>query len=165
MSRENNSPMITALLLCFLMLCIAFAAGAEEVPGVLAKSYIVTDLQGTVILEHDSKTPRPIASITKLLVAEQIYPTLDADDNVTIEKEDLATRRTKLRSRTTLTEQQLLELALVHSSNQAIYALARTHDTDKIVAAVNAAALERGLTTITIEEPSGLSENNQASAE
>jgi len=125
----------------FFALCFS-SAFAEDVPGVLAKSYIVTDETGTVVLEHDSKTTRPIASISKLLVAEQIYPMLD-------DKKD----------------QRLLELALVHSSNQAIYKLARIHNTDVVIASVNDVAQKRGLTSISIEEPSGLSENNQASAE
>lgn len=141
------------------------SALADEIPGVRAKSYIVTDLDGNVVLEHDSRTVRPIASISKLLMAEQIIPLLNPDEQVSLVKEDVSSRRSRIKNNTKLSEQQLLELALIPSNNQAIYALSRVHDTDKMVAAVNDNAFVRGMTSIHLEEPSGLSENNHASAE
>lgn len=136
-----------------------------QVPGVMAKSYIVTDLDGSVILEHDAKTVRPIASITKLLVAEQISKEIAPADLVTIEKADIVSRSSIIKIHSKIQESELLQLALISSSNQAIYALARVHDEPKIVLAVNDAARARGLNTIYIEEPSGLNQNNRASAE
>ena len=55
-------------------------------------------------------------------------------------------------------------MALISSSNPAIYALARAHNTDQVVANVNTAAQVRGLSSIKIEEPSGLNPNNVATA-
>jgi D-alanyl-D-alanine carboxypeptidase len=146
-----------------LLLLIALSANAQ-VPGVVARSYIVMDSAGNVVVEKDSKTPHPIASITKLLVAEQLAPILEPTSSVTIEPEDLAGKHTRLRVHSSYTEDQLLDMALISSDNQAIYALARSHDTGMLIASVNETAQERGLTTISIEEPSGLSENNVASA-
>jgi serine-type D-Ala-D-Ala endopeptidase (penicillin-binding protein 7) len=145
------------------LLFIAFSATAQ-VPGVLAKSYVVLDAEGHTLLEKDADVPRPIASITKLLVAEQLAPLLHPETPVTIEREDRVSRHSRLREALTLTEGQLFELALVSSSNEAIYALAHEHNADLLVASVNEAAQERGLLTISIEEPSGLSANNVASA-
>jgi D-alanyl-D-alanine carboxypeptidase len=147
------------LILAVLAWCQCFA----QVPGVTAKSYIVTDLSGNVLLERDSHTARSIASITKLLIAEQItgtHPGL-----ITILPEDLASKRTKLKVNSHVSEAELLEMALIPSNNQAIYALTRSHDSTVIIANVNDAAKSRGLSSIVIEEPSGLNLNNKASAE
>ena len=38
-----------------------------NVHAVTAKSYLVTDTQGQVVIEKDADQPRPIASITKLM--------------------------------------------------------------------------------------------------
>lgn len=150
---------LLAILLLISTTCLA------QVPGVQARSYIVTDLEGNVLISHDAQSIRPIASITKLLVAEQLTSELRPTDSVIIQRSDIGATHSRLRVRTKLTQQQLLELALICSSNQAIVALARSHDTPKIIAAVNAVAKARGLTTISIDEPSGLSNNNRASAE
>lgn len=148
-----------------LILSLSASCAFAQVPGVVAKSYIVMDADGHIIVQKDAQTPRPIASISKLLVAEQLAPEIDPVGSVTLLKEDLASRKTRIRENTTFSEAQLLELALIPSNNQAIYALTRTHNTDKTIAAVNEAAQVRGLTSIHIEEPSGLSDNNHASAE
>jgi D-alanyl-D-alanine carboxypeptidase len=144
--------------LLLLMLC---TSAHSQVAGVQAKSYIVLDDQGNTIVEKDSKTPHPIASITKLLISEQIL--LNPLDRVIIEKDDIHSRSIKVHS--IFSEEQLLELALIPSNNTAIYALARQHDMEMTINSVNDAAKTRGLFSIHIEEPSGLSINNVGSAE
>jgi D-alanyl-D-alanine carboxypeptidase len=130
-----------------LALLLASQVAFAQVPGVVAKSYIVTDLDGNVLVKKDADVPRPIASITKLLVAEQVYPIIAPSNRIHAR-----------------TEQELLEMALISSSNKAIIDLAKAHDEPTIIMRVNETAKARGLTTISIEEPSGLSKNNVASA-
>jgi D-alanyl-D-alanine carboxypeptidase len=156
-----------AKLLPILLLVVSFSASAQQPTpiGVAAKSYIVTDLSGNVILGKDVATPRPIASITKILVAEQIRDIQEHQDLVEIQSSDLATRHTRLHPSDHLTHSDLLSLALIASNNQAIYALARAHGMDTVIAAVNSTASSRNLNSITIEEPSGLSANNKGSAQ
>lgn len=148
----------------FLLLLLLSSSLHAQVPGVSAKSYIVTDVTGKIILEFNSQTPRPIASITKLLVAEQIAPSMVGTELVTVNAVDHATKWSRLKVNTVVSENDLLHLALIPSNNQAIYALSRAHDMSKIVSAVNDTARNRGLLSITIEEPSGLSPNNKANA-
>lgn len=135
-----------------------------DISNINAKSYIVTELDGTVILEHDSKISRPIASITKLLVSEQLAPQMNLHQSVTIKAEDLASNSSSVKINSKWTQAELLRLALISSNNQAIYALTRANGYTKIISSVNETAHERGLDTISIEEPSGLSKNNTASA-
>lgn len=149
--------------LAILLLLVSSLVSAQ-VPNISAKSYVVLDEAGQIILAHDEDTIRPIASISKLLVAEQIVPVLLAGNSVLVKKEDSANMRAHIKTNTMLTEQQLLELALIPSNNQAIYALAREHGTDFIIKKVNQAAMDRGLYSIYLEEPSGLSMMNHASA-
>ena len=149
----------------FILVIFISTLVSARVPNVSAKSYIVMEMNGSIILEHNSKIRRPIASITKLLVAEQIEPEILGPSQVKIESIDLASKRSKLKINSSVTQNDLLQLALIPSNNQAIYALTRVHDSEKIISAVNNTAMARGLSSISIEEPSGLSKNNQASAE
>ena len=152
-------------LILALLLVASCAANAQQIAGVQAKSYVVMDEHGHVLASKDAETPRPIASITKLFIAEQVYPTLQADRVVEVSAEDLAGRKHgRVRTSMKLTESQLLELSLISSDNQATYALTRAHDFERVITNVNWTAKTRGLDSVTIEEPSGLSENNKASA-
>lgn len=149
----------------FAYILVLFASTAiAQVPGVTAQAFIVTELDGTVILEKNANEVRPIASITKLLVAERLVPKLYPNKIIKVEANDLASKNTKLKIHAELDEEQLARLSLISSNNSAIYALVRSHGTDSVIQEVNDVAIYRGLATIHIEEPSGLSPNNRASA-
>ena len=156
---------LTMKIFYFILGCIlSITAVGQTVHGISAKSYIVTELDGTIVLQKDILTPRPIASITKLLIAEQVVPNISTTNSVIIGSADLASRtsHSRLRLNSELREDQLVRLSLISSNNSAVYALARTHGTEKVISSVNRIAQERGLSSIFIEEPSGLSANNQA---
>jgi D-alanyl-D-alanine carboxypeptidase/D-alanyl-D-alanine endopeptidase (penicillin-binding protein 7) len=60
-----------------LLLVVALAANAKS--NVTAKSFLVTDIDGEVILEKNADQQRPIASITKLMTAMVV---LDANQDL-----------------------------------------------------------------------------------
>ena len=135
-----------ALILLLALWC--FAAGA-----VSAESYLVTDMEGKVLLEKNSEVVRPIASITKLFIAERSV-TLNPDELIEITKEDIRhgqMRSTPLRAGQSYTRRELTELALVSSDNVAAIALGRQ------LASIKTDKAE-------LVEASGLDPANQASA-
>jgi len=151
--------MIRKLLIFALSLpCLCLA----QVPNVTASSYIVMDTSGNTVLEHNSTEIKPIASITKILVAEQLHPEIGQSTVVHLEK--IPSKRTFIKNNTIETEDNLLHLSLIASDNQAIYALANQHGMQRTIDLVNDTARFRGLYSISIDEPSGLSQNNKASA-
>lgn len=96
--------------------------------AVSAEAYVVMDMQGEVLLQRNATVERPIASITKVLVAEEALK-LDQHELITITKDDLRRgrmRSTPLRAGQSYTRGQLVELALVSSDNTAAVALSRS---------------------------------------
>jgi len=94
------------------LLCLALPVQAE----ILAKAWIIADANGTIVEQHNSTAVQPIASITKLMTAMVV---LDSNPN-------LNEKIKKFRG-LTVTKQQLLDLAIVHSDNQAADQLCRTY--------------------------------------
>jgi serine-type D-Ala-D-Ala endopeptidase (penicillin-binding protein 7) len=95
---------------------------------VSARSYIVMDEAGTVILEKNADEIRPIASITKLLTARSAVA-YDPNEEITITADDVKFGRMKstpLRQGKTYTREQLIQLSLISSDNVAAIALGRT---------------------------------------
>ncbi len=134
-------------------LTLLLALWSTAACAVSAESFIVTAMDGTVILEKNADAVRPIASITKLFVAERAV-TLDPEELIEITKEDIRhgqMRSTPLRVGQSYTRRQLTELALVSSDNVAAIALGRQG------AAVKTDKAE-------LVEASGLDPANQASA-
>jgi D-alanyl-D-alanine endopeptidase (penicillin-binding protein 7) len=117
-----------------------------------ASSYIVTTLDGEVLLEKNADAVRPIASITKLFVAEQAQ-LLDPLEQLTITEEDVREGRMRfspLKAGSQYTRAELIELALVSSDNIAAKALGRTTPPHSELAQ--------------LVEPSGLNPENKSSA-
>jgi D-alanyl-D-alanine endopeptidase (penicillin-binding protein 7) len=125
-----------------------------------AKSFIVTDMEGEVIMSSDADEPRPIASITKLVTAAR-NEGLDPFEYITITKQDMRDgaslrRNTPLKVGKKYTRQQLTELALISSDNVAAVALGRV---------ANEVGEEIDLPEhTTIVEASGLSPENKSTA-
>ena len=124
-----------------------------------------------VLLSKNTQAVLPIASITKLmtglLVVEAHQP---LDEQITITNDDRDTEKgtgSRLAFGTTLTREQLLHLALMSSENRAAHALARSYPggLDAFVAAMNRKASELGMADTHYVEPTGLSSQNQSSAE
>lgn len=118
-----------------------------------AEAYIVTTMDGEVLLEKRADEVRSIASITKLFVAQRSSD-LDPDEPITITNQDLRNgqmRSTPLKAGQSYTRRHLTELALVSSDNVAALALGRhlpSLQTDQAE----------------LVEASGLSPSNQATA-
>ena len=112
----------------------------------------------------------PIASITKLMTGVVISAAkLPMDEMITITQDDVDTEKhssSRLRVGTTLTRNELLQLALMSSENRAAHALGRTYPggLDKFVAMMNAKAQQLGMKDTHYVEPTGLSSKNQSSA-
>jgi D-alanyl-D-alanine carboxypeptidase/D-alanyl-D-alanine endopeptidase (penicillin-binding protein 7) len=123
--------------------------------AITAKSYIVLDEQGQVILEKDADAIRSIASITKLFTARTAS---SADPNELIEVVPTdrrlgLMRSSPLRVGQKYTRAELIELSLISSDNIAATALGRI---DPIVSPLPP--------NTTIVEASGLDAENKSTA-
>lgn len=125
---------------------------------------------GEVILDKNSETIAPIASITKLMTAMVVLDrSLDLEQRVVVSTDDVDTMkgsRSRLRTGSVLTRRQLLLIMLMASENRAAAALARTYPggTEKFVSIMNAKAQLLGMRDTRFVEPTGLSSENVASA-
>lgn len=135
-----------------LLLCLLLLHGTAS--AITAQAYIAVASDGEVLLEKNADDVRPIASITKLLVAERAAQ-LDQNELITVTAEDVRAARpsaaTPLRVGRSYTRRELTELALVSSDNVAAIALGRS---------LSPVLSDRAELT----EASGLSSANQASA-
>jgi len=145
---------------------------ASKQPALRSSAALVLDATGSSVLyARRSDVAMPIASITKLMTALVI---MDAgqplDETIEISAEDASHRRgdvSRLTPGTELTRGDLMHLALMASENRAAHALGRTYPggLEACVAAMNAKARELGMTSSRFVEPTGLSDENVASAE
>ena len=112
----------------------------------------------------------PIASITKLMTALVVTEAkLPLEEVVTITQDDVDTEkmsRSRLTVGTQLTRGEMLHLALMSSENRAAHALGRTYPggLDTFVLAMNSKAQMLGMHDTRYVEPTGLSSQNQSSA-
>ncbi|HVK54129.1 MAG TPA: serine hydrolase [Burkholderiales bacterium] len=131
---------------------------------------VVDDESGEVLLEKNAEAVAPIASLTKLMTAMVILDAgQDKDALIRIEKADVYTiRHTGFGAPigAHATRDSLLELMLMTSDNHAAMALARAYPGGflEFKLAMNRKIRELGLNSTAIEEPTGLSPNNRASA-
>jgi serine-type D-Ala-D-Ala endopeptidase (penicillin-binding protein 7) len=148
----------------------------------LQKTDDALDLKSSVALVVDqdtdevlfSKNPEavlPIASITKLMTALVVTEaSLPADEMLTVTQDDVdatAGSRSRLKVGTQLPRSEMLHLALMASENRAAHVLGRTYPggSAHFVEAMNAKALTLGMNDTRYVEPTGLSSNNQSSAQ
>jgi D-alanyl-D-alanine endopeptidase (penicillin-binding protein 7) len=157
------------------LLLLAFLLGAcpalqAQVRFGSAHALVLDEATGEVLLEKDANTAAPMASITKLMTAMVVLDAgLDPAESVCIDEADMDwLKHTKrgLPVGACLPRDTVLELAQIASDNHAAAALARTYPggTDGFHAAVQTKIATLGLALTQIEEPTGLSPSNQASA-
>ncbi len=124
-----------------------------------------------VLFSKNSQAVLPIASITKLMtglvVTEARQP---LDEVLTISQEDVDTEkfsRSRLAVGTQLTRGEMMHLALMSSENRAAHALGRHFPggLQAFVAAMNLKAASLGMKGTHYVEPTGLSSQNQSSAQ
>lgn len=124
-----------------------------------------------VLFSKNEHAVLPIASLTKLmtgLVVSEAH--LPNDEPITITQDDVDTEkfsRSRLTVGTTLPRGELLHLALMSSENRAAHALGRTYPGGlaTFVSVMNGKARMLGMKDTRYVEPTGLSSNNQSSAQ
>lgn len=150
-----------------LLLTLVFALTAEAKP-ITAKSFLVADNKGNVILEKNADRVQPIASITKLMTAIIVLnANQDLTEELRLDFKKSNVYHTKLpRTLKTLSRGELLQLAIVKSDNFAAYTLCANYPggLDRCVAEMNHEALEFGMFSTHFTDPTGLDEGNQSNS-
>lgn len=144
-------------------------AAGKSVPDVRAEAAIVFNPQtGEVLWEENSRAPRSIASITKVMTAIVLMADEpDLQEWVTIDSSDVTNASvTYLRASERVRLGDLLHLVLIASDNGAARAVARTSEggAQGFKARMNEKASQLGLQSTRFAEPSGLDANNISSA-
>jgi serine-type D-Ala-D-Ala endopeptidase (penicillin-binding protein 7) len=124
-----------------------------------------------VLFSKNDSAVLPIASLTKLMtgvIASEAL--LDQNELITISQDDVDTEkgsRSRLKVGAQLTRGELMLLALMSSENRAAHAIGRTYPggLSKFVQLMNAKAVALGMKDTRYVEPTGLSSNNQSSAQ
>ena len=145
-------------LLLIIFVLFAPTAFAEKPIKVTADSWIVADADGNIIEGKNTETVRAIASITKLVT---VMVVLDANQSL---NQIIPLRKFK---KSKLTRQKLIDLALVHSDNQAADALCKKYPTGyrACVVAMNNKVKSLGMMSTYFEDSTGLSHANVSTAE
>ena len=150
-----------------LLLTLMFALTAEAKP-ITAKSFLVADNRGQIILEKNADRVQPIASITKLMTAIVVLNAhQDLSEELRLDFKKSNVYHTRLpRTLKTLSRGELLQLAIVKSDNFAAYTLCANYPggVDRCVAEMNHQALEFGMYSTHFTDPTGLDEGNQSNA-
>jgi serine-type D-Ala-D-Ala endopeptidase (penicillin-binding protein 7) len=126
---------------------------------------------GEVLHARNDLAILPIASLTKLMTAMVLLDAhLPLSQKIRITHDDVDTlrhSRSRLRVGTTLTRRQALKLALMSSENRAAHALARSYPggVPALVVQMNRKAAELGMTHSRFVDPTGLSNQNRATAQ
>lgn len=153
-----------------LILCLVFTSKL----AIGKESWIIVNKKGEIVEGYESSRVRPIASISKLMLAIVAVRELigeEWNESVMITEEDvdrLKFTRSHLSVGTIWTRRQLFELALIASDNRAAHALARDlgrGDVEKTIKRMNQTAREFGWLTLHFEDPTGLTQLNVGSAE
>ncbi len=154
---------------------MAVSVGLRDTPDPLALkssvAFVVDVKTGEVLLDKNSSTALPIASITKLMTALVVMDShQDLDEILTIEEPDLQLEK-QVRSRLglgiQLRRREALHLALMSSENRAANMLTRYYPGGKsaFVDAMNYKAMQLGMNQSYFVEGTGLASANMASAQ
>jgi D-alanyl-D-alanine carboxypeptidase len=161
-----------AWILIFLLALIGPArASAPELDLASAHVLVIDDATGETLFAKEPKAAAPIASLSKLLTAMVVLDARQSQrDELRITQADvdrLKHTRGGVPVGAVVPRGTLLELALVASDNRATSALARHYRAgiDAFKKAMQRKIRALGLNATSIEEPTGLSAGNVASAE
>lgn len=136
-------------------------------PRVGARAYLVADIDtGDVYAERAADAVRPIASVTKLMTALVANETISFDKKIRVPEGALTNPRDPTNTRTRqFVVGDLLYPLLMQSSNHVADALAEYYGEGAFVSWMNDAAHALDMASTTFADPSGLSEQNVATAE
>ena len=146
-------------------------AGGDALALKSSVALVIDQDTNEVLFSKNPGAVLPIASITKLMtglvVTEAKQP---LDEVLTITQDDIDTEkgsRSRLAVGTQLTRGEMMHLALMSSENRAANALGRHFPggLEAFVAAMNRKAATLGMRDTHYVEPTGLSSNNQSSAQ
>ncbi|MDP3872818.1 MAG: D-alanyl-D-alanine endopeptidase [Methyloversatilis sp.] len=144
---------------------------ALGLPNVKSASVLVQDqISGEVLFERNSDAVVPIASITKLMTGLIVVEAgLDMNEMLTVTDDDVDYVKhssSRLKVGASLTRAQMLHIALMSSENRAASALGRHFPggLTSFVEAMNAKALQLGMTDTRYVDSSGLSSQNVSTA-
>lgn len=144
----------------------------SETPEFFSNSLLVVNqATGDIKFSKNIHQQVPIASITKLMTAMVVLDSgMSLEEPISISEQDVDTikrTRSRLPVGTTFSREDMLRLALVSSENRAAYALSRHYPGGRaaFIKAMNAKALSLGLMHTHFVEPTGLSAQNQSTAE
>ena len=147
------------------------AAASTQKPDVRSKAVLVLDRSnGAVVYSRGADVAAPIASITKLMTALVVLdgqqPMDEVIEIVPADKARTQGNASRLQVGAKLTRQELLNLALMSSENRAAQALGRSYPGGEtaFVRTMNVKARALGMTKTRFADPTGLSEDNVASA-
>jgi len=139
------------------------------IPRLHVKAAYVEDASGQVLFQKNPERVYSIASLTKLISAMVLLDTApDWDRVVEIIPEDVRhSSRSHIRSREQIRVRDLMHASLMSSDNVATKALARSCgiDANEFVRRMNVKADSLGLSGAHFVEPTGLSEQNVATAQ
>ena len=137
-----------------------------------ARVMVVDDASGEVLFWKDVGSTAPIASLTKLLTAMVVLDARqDPNEYVRIDAADtdssIKHSRGGVHVGAVAARSALLELALLASDNRAASALARSYPggLQALDAAMQRKIHALGLSSTSVEDPTGLSPNNRSSAQ
>ena len=147
----------------------AEASSSTSSPDIKASAYIGLDIRsGKILIEKNTKEKRSIGSITKLMTALIILDENNINDvvNVPVETTQVEGSKIWLTPKEKITIKDLLYAMLIHSGNDAAYALA-LHNSGSIeafVSKMNEKARKLGLTQTHFGNPAGLDRDNNYSS-
>ena len=146
--------MILRFLLAALLAVSANAFSAH----IQAKSWLIADGDGTILESENIDIQQPIASITKLMT---VMVVLDSNQSLI---ESVGMR--KFRG-TAVTRQQLIDLAVIHSDNEAATMLCKIYrrSYDNCIADMNHKAQVLGMTLTEFHDSTGLDNRNVSTPE
>ncbi len=136
-----------------------------------AKALIVNQNTGEVVYAKNTNATTPIASITKLMTAMVMLDAqLSLDEILTISEGDvdyLKGTSSRLKVGAELSRSDMLQLALMASENRAASALSRHYPGGRyaFIKAMNAKAIQLGMTNTTFLDSTGLNSGNVSTAE
>ncbi len=134
------------------------------------KALVMNQNTHEIIYSKNLDTPTPIASVTKLMTAMVVLDAkLNLNDQVSITDMDvdyLKGTSSRLPVGTTMTREDMLNLALIASENRAASALATNYPGGKarFIQDMNAKAASLGMMNTHFEDSTGLTSNNVSTA-
>ncbi len=139
---------------------------SSVVPPVSAAAYLVADLDTEdVYAERNGTAMRPIASVTKLMTALTANETIMFDHPITVPKGDLSDATSTDATPETFVVGNLLYPLLMESNNKIAADLARYYGTNAFVGWMNAQAKSLGMASTSFADASGISPEDQSTAE